>query len=578
MGRMTISGDRLAAGSSRRTPRWSALLLPLLAAETYGPLRSDLSWLLVVGTMALAVLLPALTAKLVPFALFAYGAYGLRLANALTGGMNGGLPAYRGQHLVYGVVRVGANDNAGYVLPQAVILLAVGVWLLAATDAPGGRAVRHAFAQLRGTNGQPKTVPPLLLLPVIFLCEELLSQRLWFGWFLNPNVAGRLLAVLVFAVGVALVIWLPRIAALAAVTGTVLLGLGGVVMSLRLALPAGASANWFTTMFYGAVTLQGKFYGPVALNGGILPAGAAPDGMVRVAGQDGSLVLLFAAAQGLALLTAGGLLAPRLPTWVRNAELTDQAQALTRRVTRLTQTRRDATETAVAELRRIERDLHDGAQARLVAVGMSLRAAEQLMAANPEAALAVVAEARETSSRALEDLRNLVRGIYPPVLADRGLADAVLALALDAPLSVDTDITLPGEPPTPVAAAVYFGIAEALTNAVRHSGAATVQIGIGHAGSMLRATVVDDGQGGADPGAGTGLSGVERRLATFDGILAITSPPGGPTIVVMEVPCTLAPGGWAEAGQAAGGWTAPGWAEGGWVEVVRSSWQTRTLI
>ena len=142
------------------------------------------------------------------------------------------------------------------------------------------------------------------------------------------------------------------------------------------------------------------------------------------------------------LLAAGCVLAPRLLTWAADPELAARAQALTQRVTRLTRTRSDATETAVAELRRIERDLHDGAQARLVAVGMSLRAAEQLMRASPEAALALVAEARETSSRALDDLRDLVRGIYPPVLADRGLADAVRALALDTPMTVDTDITL----------------------------------------------------------------------------------------------------------------------------------------
>ena len=193
----------------------------------------------------------------------------------------------------------------------------------------------------------------------------------------------------------------------------------------------------------------------------------------------------------------------------------------------------------MAELRRIERDLHDGAQARLVAVGMSLRAAEELMRSSPEAALALVAEARATSSRALDDLRDLVRGIYPPVLADRGLAEAVRALALDTPLTVDTDISLPGEPPMPVAAAVYFAIAEALTNAVRHSGADSVQIAVDHAGGMLRATVSDDGAGGADPSLGTGLAGVERRLATFDGILAVSSPAGGPTIVAIEVPCPL---------------------------------------
>jgi signal transduction histidine kinase len=171
---------------------------------------------------------------------------------------------------------------------------------------------------------------------------------------------------------------------------------------------------------------------------------------------------------------------------------------------------------------------------------MSLRAAEQLMTASPEAALALVAEARETSSRALADLRDLVRGIYPPVLADRGLADAVRTLAMDTPMTVETDITLSGEPPMPVAAAVYFAIAEILTNAVRHSAADTVQIGIGYAGGILRATVTDDGAGGADMSRGTGLAGVERRLATFDGVLAVNSPPGGPTIVVLEVPCALA--------------------------------------
>ena len=94
-------------------------------------------------------------------------------------------------------------------------------------------------------------------------------------------------------------------------------------------------------------------------------------------------------------------------------------------------------------------------------------------------------------------------------------------------------------PPMPIAAAVYFGIAEVLTNAVRHSGADKVEIGIGYAGGLLRATVTDDGAGGADVSRGTGLAGVERRLATFDGILAVSSPPGGPTIIAMEVPCEL---------------------------------------
>jgi len=125
------------------------------------------------------------------------------------------------------------------------------------------------------------------------------------------------------------------------------------------------------------------------------------------------------------------------------------------------------------------------------------------------------------------------------VLADRGLAAAVQALALGSPVPVQTDIQLPGRPPAPVESAAYFAVAEALTNAVRHSGASEVHIRMAHRAGMLRIEVTDDGHGGADPASGTGLLGVERRVATFDGILAVSSPPGGPTIVVIEVPCAL---------------------------------------
>jgi len=220
-------------------------------------------------------------------------------------------------------------------------------------------------------------------------------------------------------------------------------------------------------------------------------------------------------------------------------ELAARAQQLTQRVQTLTRTRSDAVDTAVTELRRIERDLHDGAQARLVALGMSLQAAERLFPSDPQAALALVAEAKENPSRALTELRDLVRGIYPPVLADRGLADAVRSLVLDTPLHAEVDIDLPGEVELPVAAAVYFSVAEALANVTKHAEARSVRIVLIHAAGMLRAEVTDDGAGGADPALGTGLAGVERRLATFDGILAVSSPPGGPTIVVIEVPCAL---------------------------------------
>src|SRR5262249_10172307 len=127
----------------------------------------------------------------------------------------------------------------------------------------------------------------------------------------------------------------------------------------------------------------------------------------------------------------------------------------------------------------------------------------------------------------------------PPVLADRDLADAVKALALDCPVLTLTDIQLPGRPPAPVESAVYFTVAEALSNAAKHAEANTIYVWLAHDGHMLRAEVHDNGVGGADPRNGAGLSGMERRLAAFDGILAVSSPIGGPTIVVIEVPCAL---------------------------------------
>jgi signal transduction histidine kinase len=397
--------------------------------------------------------------------------------------------------------------------------MAASLWLLVATGGPGGAAVRRAVHQLGGTSGQRKTVPALLLLPVLGLWEETFANALWFG-----GALAQLMAVLVAVAGVALVVRQQRLAAVVAVLGMIALGL---VLAIR-------ALNGSDEFIYYA---QGMVYGEQ--HPGFTPAAPGVfSGLYGPVLLESQAAVWLTRAEGMVLIVVGFMLVPRMVAWAADPQLVRRAAALTQRVDRLDRTRSDATSTAVAELRRIERDLHDGAQARLVAVGMALRAAEQLMGSSPEAALALVAEARETSSRALDDLRGLVRGIYPPVLADRGLADAVRALALDAPIAVETDITLSGEPPMPVAAAVYFAIAEALTNAVRHSGADTVQIGIGYAG-VLRAAITDDGTGGADASRGTGLAGVERRLATFDGVLAVSSPPGGPTIVVLEVPCAL---------------------------------------
>ncbi|WP_344449057.1 sensor histidine kinase [Actinocorallia aurantiaca] len=246
-------------------------------------------------------------------------------------------------------------------------------------------------------------------------------------------------------------------------------------------------------------------------------------------------------AFGLAVTAAGVLAAPVAVSlhdrWSRVLLVAPRNTRLERRVVRLSDTRAQALDTQAAELRRIERDLHDGAQARLVALGMTLDRATRLLDSDPERARELLADVGRSSQQALADLRDLVHGIHPPVLADRGLGDAVRSLAMDSFLDVHVEVGLRGRLPSPVEAAVYFGVSEALANAAKHSGACEVRITLRHEAELLRVTVTDDGRGGADPALGTGLSGVRRRLDGFDGTLAVTSPPGGPTSVVLEVPC-----------------------------------------
>ena len=210
---------------------------------------------------------------------------------------------------------------------------------------------------------------------------------------------------------------------------------------------------------------------------------------------------------------------------------------LASRVQQQAESRAETVDTQAAEIRRIERDLHDGAQARLVALGMNLGMAEDAVDDDPESAKLLLAQARAASSQALAEIRGLVRGIHPPVLADRGLVGAVEALALASPLPVEVDADVPERLPAPVESASYFAVAEVLTNVIRHSGATGASVRMRHAGGLLSMQVRDDGRGGATPGAGSGLRGIERRLGAFDGRLTVTSPPGGPTVVTMEVPC-----------------------------------------
>ncbi|MFI6683713.1 sensor histidine kinase [Streptomyces sp. NPDC050485] len=252
-----------------------------------------------------------------------------------------------------------------------------------------------------------------------------------------------------------------------------------------------------------------------------------------------------AAALGTALFVLGMFVNPALLRGhfqLTRSLLTPSREAqLEQRVDRLTETRHDALDTSAAELRRIERDLHDGAQARLVAMGMNLGTIEALVEKDPAKAKQLLAMARESSAEALTELRDLVRGIHPPVLAERGLADAVRALALRLPVPTEVSVELPerARAEAPVESAAYFAVSEVLTNAVKHASADSIWVDLTHEGGALRISVGDNGKGGARAGAGTGLSGVERRLGTFDGILAVSSPAGGPTLVTMEIPCEL---------------------------------------
>ncbi|MFF7145293.1 sensor histidine kinase [Streptomyces nodosus] len=245
------------------------------------------------------------------------------------------------------------------------------------------------------------------------------------------------------------------------------------------------------------------------------------------------LVLWYVGAVPLARLNAlviRSLLAP-----------TEEAR-LRARVAQLAASRAETVDTQAGELRRIERDLHDGAQARLASLGMNLGLAEQLLADDPQAVARLLAEARESTSTALSELRDLVRGIHPPVLADRGLDGAIQALALAGSVPTTVSIHIPGRLPAAVESAAYFAVAEALANAIKHAHAHRIVIRLEYTaegGGLLSILVGDDGRGGASFEGGTGLRGIERRLSAFDGTMSVDSPVGGPTDVRMSLPCVL---------------------------------------
>ncbi len=235
-----------------------------------------------------------------------------------------------------------------------------------------------------------------------------------------------------------------------------------------------------------------------------------------------------AVTRGLAIglgAIATGLLAP------------DERAALVARVETLEATRMGAVESADARLRRLERDLHDGAQHRLAYIAMELDRARTKMSDDPDTARELLGRAHEESKRAMTELRDLVRGIHPSVLTDRGLDAAVSGLAQRCPVPVDLTVALDERPPVAVETAAYYVVAEALTNIAKHSEAAHAGVEITRNGRSLTIEVRDDGHGGAQRKAGSGLEGLAQRVEALDGTLAIDSPRGGPTVIKAELPC-----------------------------------------
>jgi signal transduction histidine kinase len=300
----------------------------------------------------------------------------------------------------------------------------------------------------------------------------------------------------------------------------VVLGFASAVLMLSLWLAVG----WL-------VTLPGYWW--------LLPDSALPDGPFGRVDSWGEV--LGGAALGVAVAPVaawiGAGLAHGQARIARSLLGPSERRRLERRVGELARTRAAAVEAQTSELRRIERDLHDGAQARLVAVTMDLGRAREKLDSDPEEARELVESAQTEARTAIADLRRLVGGIAPAVLTDRGLDAALSALVASCRIPVSLDVRLDRRIPSAVEVAAYFVASESLVNVQKHADATHASVGLRLEDAHLVVEIADDGRGGAELGAGSGLAGLRDRVAALDGTLVVTSPAGGPTIVRAELPC-----------------------------------------
>ncbi|MFJ4090095.1 histidine kinase [Kitasatospora sp. NPDC089913] len=252
----------------------------------------------------------------------------------------------------------------------------------------------------------------------------------------------------------------------------------------------------------------------------------------------------------IALTVGGVLVLAVLPRAVRLLAALDEALAvrmlgpgrtavLEHRIEEVVESRAGLVDAVDAERRRIERDLHDGAQQRLTSLAMNLGLARRTLKDVPPEAMQVIVEAHEEAQAAIDELRDLVRGLHPAVLEDRGLDAALSGIAARIPLPVRLDVDLSERIAPTVEAVAYFTVSEALTNVAKHARASRVDVSVRTVGGRLRLVVSDDGVGGADAARGTGLTGLRQRTASVDGSLSLLSPVGGPTTITVELPCAL---------------------------------------
>jgi signal transduction histidine kinase len=302
-----------------------------------------------------------------------------------------------------------------------------------------------------------------------------------------------------------------------------------------LALPLSVAAFTVTSVVWcGSIVLL-----TLPLWVGALPGDTAKFWLFELGPGLGALAAFLVGLVGLAVL------APRITTAFAHLDLLatrrllgpSEADALAAQVGRVETRRVAAVDAAEAERRRIERDLHDGAQQRLVALAMDLGAARERIDRDPEASRALLDSAHEEAKAALGELRDLVRGIHPAILEERGLDAALSAVVARCPVPVEVHVDVADRPRSSVESAAYYVVTEALTNVARHAGATQATVNIVRVGDRLTVEVRDDGVGGADPERGSGLRGLRDRATGLGGTCDVISPAGGPTTLLVVLPC-----------------------------------------